>query len=585
MPVGHTFGAEFGRRFAKVAMVAGSAPVALLGMWAAPSVASAQSSATTREEVLRLPPTLRAAVSDFGAARCPTTAVTATAEGESPATLSFGGLRLEGVTVMEPAALQADWSGLVGQPISREGLARLAARMECRYREEGFIFARAQITPEGEEGRYRLAMNEGRVQSLEVSAAGAGLAGLVLRAFDGVKEGQPLNASAVRRGLAMAADVGVTNIRPTVRRSRIDPDAIDLILVTEAPTNQVIAVAQNANSDPLGPWGGVVALQTIGLTPLYERSTIGIYLAEDGEKQRALQFSTEALLTKGGLKARIEAAYAEAAPGGFLAPLDIAGETTFLSAELAGPVVVRRGLIATWRVSLESVDQLTDLFGDTPLNKDSLRIGVVGARADGLGLGGVWNASIDLRKGIEGLGANSEGDAGLSRADGDPQAFTVRADVSANRPLTQRFSLRGAARGQWADQPLLAFEEFNFGALSGGRGFDPGAITGDRGVALGLEGAHRPIPLGEQFRLQPYAFVEGARAWGEGLGPSRVEGASAGVGMRLEWAQKLRLDVNFAEPIGTPRNVASGSFGSKIGVQISSAVDWTFQNGFGRKVK
>jgi hemolysin activation/secretion protein len=358
-----------------------------------------------------------------------------------------------------------------------------------------------------------------------------------------------------------------------------------LILVTEAPANQLYAVAQNANSEALGPWGGVVAAQAIGLTPLYERSTLGVYLAEDGEKQRALQFSSEALLTKGGLKARVEAAYAESAPGGPLEPLDIAGETTFISAELSGPVVVRRGFIGTWRVGLESVDQLTDLFGNTPLNKDSLRIGVVGARADGLAMGGVWNAAIDLRKGIEGLGANSRGDANLSRPDGDPQAFTVRAEAGATRAVTKTISVRANVRGQWADQPLLAFEEFNFGALSGGRGFDPGAVTGDRGVALGFEGAYRTIPLGEKFRIQPYAFVEGARAWGEGLGPSRAEGASAGVGARFEWAQRVRVDVNFAEPFSGPRNVARGSFGSKFGVQISSAVDWTFQNGFGRKVK
>jgi len=56
--------------------------------------------------------------------------------------------------------------------VSREGLARLVAKLECRYRELGYVFARAAVVgdPVAEPGRYRIVVQEGvvnRVEALE----------------------------------------------------------------------------------------------------------------------------------------------------------------------------------------------------------------------------------------------------------------------------------------------------------------------------------------------------------------------------------------------------------------------------------
>jgi hemolysin activation/secretion protein len=572
-------GEALGRRFALLALKA--APAAIAASLAAQGSAYAQS-AGSREQVLRVPAPLRAAASDFGVAQCPTTSLVPAVKGEVVAA-RFGAMRLEGVTVVDQTSLAMELDGFTGKPVSREGLARLAARIECRYRERGFVFARAAISADTGEGQFSLTIQEGRLQSLEVSTEQESLARLLLRAFSGVKVGAPLNAADVRESLAKAASIGITDVRPTVRRSRTDPNAIDLVLVAASPANQLIGVTQNANDDSLGPWGGLAAVHVHGLTPLQERSTFGVYTSSDGREQLAVQASSEALVSNSGLTARIEGAFAKAKPGGALSPLDIVGEATFLSAEILQPFIVRRGLIASWRLGLESVDQITDLFGTTALNKDSLRIAIVGARADGVLGGNLWSGSLEARHGIEGLGANRPGDRNLSRLDGDPQALAVRASVEANRKVTSNIALRATARGQWSDTSLLAFEEFNFGALSGGRGFDPGAITGDRGIALGFEASYAPIALPAKLSAQPFAFLEGAEAENVGLGARRANGGSAGLGLRVEWAQKLRLDVHFAEPFEAPRNVGRGRFGSKVGVQISTALDWSFKNGFGRK--
>lgn len=548
----------------------GLAPAVLLG------VANAQS---TREEVLRLPAPLRAAASEFGAEACAPGAVGGALEGEESVG-ALNSLELEGATVLSAGELNPEWRALVGGQISREGLARIAARVECRYREAGFVFARASITGDPSGGRYRLRVREGKVARVEVAADDDALASAVLRAFRGVEAGAPLNAADVRQGLANAASIGIVDVRPTVRRSRADADAIDLILVTAGAPHQIFVQAQNANDVPLGPWGAVAGVRLVGLTPLYERSTFGIYASEDGESQQAAQASVEALLTSGGLKAQVDAAYALARPGDRLAPLEIEGETTFVSAEVSHPITVQRGFIAGWRAGFEAIDQRTEFFGGTLLNDDSLRVARLGLRADGLWRGAVWNADVDVRRGVKGLGASKRGDLALSRPDADPEALVVRAETSAMLALGPG-AMRIAARGQHADASLLAFEEFNFGSLSGGRGFVPGAVTGDRGVALNLE-VTAPTLAHNGFAAQPFAFVDAARAWNEGAAPvRRQDGASAGAGVRFDLFGRARLEAAYSEPIDS-RRLAPGAAGAKLHVQISTTLDFTFADGFKR---
>ena len=110
------------------------------------------------------------------------------------------------------------------------------------------------------------------------------------------KQGKPLRAADVRRGLAHAASVGLSNVRPTIRRSRTDPSALDLVLIVSANPNQMFAQAQNGNSDTLGPWGALVGTRWSGATPLEESTTFGVYTAQTPSTQWSAQFDTQALV-------------------------------------------------------------------------------------------------------------------------------------------------------------------------------------------------------------------------------------------------------------------------------------------------
>jgi hemolysin activation/secretion protein len=543
--------------------------------------------ALSREEVLRLPSVLQAAASDFGTPSCPQSDLTALAPGEKEVG-TLVELQAEGVTALDATGLQKEWSSLIGAKISREALARVAARVECRYRERGFLFARASIRLIGVEsdGRYAIAVTEGELKTLEALAPDPEIAALALRAFASVRKGDALNALDVRRGLAVAASLGLTDIRPTVRRSRTDPDMVDLVLVTGQPQNEVFAAINNYGADALGPWGGFVAVRGVGLLGGGERSSLGVFTSADGEEQIGAQASIEGLLNGQGLTGKLELAYAKARPGGDISVLDVRSKTSFLSASLSGPLSIRRGQVTYWRAGLESVDQETTFFGSTPLSTDRLRVAFFGLTADGLAGRSVWRASADVRKGLDAFGADSGGESLLSRADADPQAALLRVEGEVQTPLAAGYLLKTSLRAQHSGSGLSSFEEFNFGALNGGLGYDPGAVTGDSGVAFGASLEGPAYTLRENVTVRGVLQASGAQAWNEDQA-SRENPRAVMIsgGLRFAVADTVNVDLLWAEPLrssGVPDEARQG----RIYVQLSAGANWVKDQLFGaRKAK
>ena len=547
------------------------AGLAAASLWASPVWGQ---SGLTRDEVLRLPPPLQAAAADYGAVRCAATPLAASLPGELPIG-SLDALAFDGVTVLPFTELYQLAFPQTRQPVTREGLGRLATALECRYRELGYVFARVVVVPDpsGEPNRYRVKVTEGIVQRVEALAANEALANLALRAFTPVREGQPLQAADVRRGLAQAASAGLTDVRPTIRRSRLDPAAVDLVLVVGGTPDQFIFSGQNGNSEALGPYGVLAGLRVGGLTPLAERSSVGVYAATESREQWSVQLESEALLSGQGLRARWGGAYSRAHPGAVLAPLEVDAKTLYLLAELSRPVAVRRGLLVAARGGLEAVDQRTLFLGGLPLGNDRSRVGYLGLRADGLMDDGVWSADLQVRRGLAALGASRAGSSELSRADAEPAATALRLDADFGRQLTRSLTLRGTLRAQWSDRPLLAFERISFGGLNGGPGFDPGAMVGDSGVAATLQLFLPSLALGTAS-LRPFVQVAGARLESTGEQAENASGAAVAAGVQGSLGRSWQVQAMWAEPVGGIVGVSPDAYRGRFLLSITGAFDW-----------
>ncbi|NEX92896.1 ShlB/FhaC/HecB family hemolysin secretion/activation protein [Caulobacter sp. 17J65-9] len=474
---------------------------------------------------------------------------------ESKLSFPLSAVEFQGNASLSADELAPTWSAKAGQTVSIAEVCAIRDRAAETYLKHG-VLARVVI-PQQEiaGGRVVLEVIEAHVEQVRI-LGDAGPAGKKAAQYLKKLEGlAPFDMNAAQRWLLLAGDVpGVrlsTTVRPGASGAR---GAVDLdVTLTRAEPVSVTANLQNFGSDTVGPWTVLGRVDVDGLTPLGERTSLVLYGTTDLTEQRVVQLVEEARLGGSGLVGRMSLAYSESRPGDVLSPLDLRSKSFVGTAEAVYPLARHRRHSAWLSGGLNWVEQQTDLSDLLTLTDDDLRIAFARLQGEGTTEVASWptalSGGVELRKGLSGFGANEAGDLGMSRADGDPQAWLVRADGRAELAVAQRFSLSAAGMAQWADSPLLAYEEMSVGNLTIGRGYDPAALSGDRGAAAAFEARFGPFEAAG-MRTSLYAFYD--HAWVEDLdagGFGSRDVGSAGAGVRLRLNDKVAVDLAYAHPL------------------------------------
>ncbi len=147
---------------------------------------------------------------------------------------------------------------------------------------------------------------------------------------------------------------------------------------------------------------------------------------------------------------------------------------------------------ATRKISLHVGLRLTDtdnFIQDVRLLSSSYRLAVVnlGARYQQRALGGLISASMEGRRGLDALGAQSI----LTGPDGPKREFwKIAGSINFLRPVkigAQDLRYTAVLQGQWADRNLFPAERISLGGPSTVRGFIDGGLSGDKGAFLRQE--------------------------------------------------------------------------------------------------
>ncbi|WP_447764571.1 ShlB/FhaC/HecB family hemolysin secretion/activation protein [Sphingopyxis panaciterrae] len=305
-------------------------------------------------------------------------------------------------------------------------------------------------------------------------------------------------------------------------------------------------------------------------------TTASFYASGDPKEQKVVQLAHEFRVGGEGLRFGANYTYAWTRPD--IAALPIKSNTQIVSLFAAYPVILSQAQRLTVAGGLDIIDQDIGL-GPVPINRDRLR--VLNLRLDAgwideasvAGRNGYsaaeprfsYTTSFEARKGMNLLGASSDcgptgaacflpGRIPLTRVEGKPDAFLIRANANAEWRPAKQFTLSAAPRAQWASDPLLAYEEFSGGNFTVGRGFDPGTIIGDHGVGVAFEARYGSfVPANtKSFAIQPFAFFDAGWVWNKdrafaGLNPQKLY--SAGGGVRVAYGDVARVDVTLAVPL------------------------------------
>lgn len=152
----------------------------------------------------------------------------------------------------------------------------------------------------------------------------------------------------------------------------------------------------------------------------------------------------------------------------------------------------------------------------------------------------VWTAEAGVSRGLRLAGATID-EGSLAQTDAHSQFTKLDFSATVTRPLPtlggSQWTYRGALSGQWSRVGLFGSEQLYAGGSGSVRGFRESGISAERGIALRNEAVWRNACDCGQLRLEPYLFLDGARAR---LLASERSTSLAGAGAGLRWSWQWR---------------------------------------------
>lgn len=470
-------------------------------------------------------------------------AVVATTGAVTPRAIS-----VSGAPDIEPAAFADVIVSYVGRPLSRDALSELAGAISAVARKRGFPFATAVIPHQpSTNGVLQVTLDEGQIDAVRVIGAINPAADRILTAA--LATGKPTRQADLERAILLVGDLpGITVDQSQFMRQ----DGFGILLVT-IKEKRLSAYAQvdNRGSTEIGPIRSTLLASVAGIAQSGDE--LGLIVA-----QTPLQPS-EFIFLRGryampvdsaGSRVSLSASYGRSHPGASLKPLDVVGKSVDAAVDYTRVLQRSRAHDASLTLELRTMHIQQRLAG-MPLRNDKLTTLTAGVEVADKFAGGILRSEAALTAGLPLPGVSHEGDAMISRGDGDARFVTVNYTVSWTRALSKTVSFILSSTGQLASRPLLATAEIGAGGPSFGRAYDYADRTGDQGV-LGLfelrYDAGAIIP-GLVDRFQLYSSIDGGYVSNlrDGSGGGSLLSSSLGARLgkgRIDGMAEISLPMN-----------------------------------------
>jgi len=469
-------------------------------------------------------------------------------------------IHIEGASAYSPSELEAIYANDIGQTITLTRLYEIAAEITRKYRNDGYIITQTvvpQQTIAG--GDAKLLVVEGTLDTVTVEdpAGGADATAHLQHLGNKLTLSSPLRSEDIERYLLLINDLPGVSARSIIGPSASATGKADMRIIVERDPANFLAGIDNYGSKFLGPWQITGAAQLNNLFGQNDRLLAQYVGAPISDELHYFYGAWERPIWDEGTTVTVDYTYTDTQPGFTLDPFDAEGFSTTVGATIRHPLIRTRNENLTLRARLEAKTSSTknNLLVTTDDDTRSFR---AGARYELLStwLGTSVNmADIQISKGLGLFGASEEGDADLSRADGDPKYLKMEAELTRLQRIVKDFNILVGVKGQISNGPLLASEEFGIGGMSYGygRGYDPSEILGDEGVVGKLEVQWNTHVFDEHITsLQLFGFYDVGAVWNDDPttpADKRNSVASVGLGARARLTQAINADATLAFPM------------------------------------
>lgn len=453
----------------------------------------------------------------------------------------LGGITLIGNTAITDVEILPFYRDLLNQEIPVSTIFALANRITGYYGERGYPLSRALIPAQdiGPDGVVVVRIVEGFVDRVvsdnDEFDRNAILQGHAVR----LTQDRPITSAVIERQLLLSDDLPGLGVRSVLRRSDEVQGASTIVLdIDEEPPIRYSFNVDNRGTDSIGPFQAEASVSVSNLFHSNSQTRLRFANASASRELLFLELNHDAVLSSSGLRLLLGVRGSRALPGGenFRA-IELESKSTTAFAELRFPAIRSRSQNLELFGRIEARNAETSALGSL-LSRDRVRtvgFGLDYDRSDELG--GLNSFSLAVRKGLSGLGANSNDDPLNSRANGQVDYLTATLDLSRNQRLgaisedLASWSVFGQIRAQATGTPLLSSEECSLGGSEIGRAFDPSTLSGDRCVAGLVELRYQVDRAGFWDDLQLYGFADAGSV--SDIGGESSFLSSAGLGARF----------------------------------------------------
>ncbi len=436
----------------------------------------------------------------------------------------------------------------IGRGLSTTDLEALSRAVADVARRKGFSFASAWIEPQSmADGILRVHLDAGTLSAVRVIGHVNPLADQILTRM--LVTGRPVRRRRLERAIMLVGDIpGVT-----VKESRyVRQDGFGILLVTISEDRfNAYAQIDNRGSKEVGPIRSTIIANMRGvLGPGDEASIILANTPIEASEFVFVRGRYTAPVDANGGVLSASASYGFARPGAALTPLDVTGESLDFSVLYSRPIIRSRTGSLWSTLEFRGLRSNQTLLG-SPLRNDRLATLTASLNGSLQAGSGTLRGEVRVTGGLPLPGVTKQGDARISRSDGDARFVTLSYAAEWTAPLSNRISVVLSSEGQVASRPLLATMEIGVGGPSFGRGYDYAERTGDNGILGSGElrfDLSRIVPKAID-RLQIYASIDGGYVGNlrGGKGGGALLSTAAGVRLgrgRLSGSLEVALPLN-----------------------------------------
>ncbi|OXI31293.1 hypothetical protein CFB89_17640 [Burkholderia sp. AU16741] len=473
---------------------------------------------------------------------------------------------IEGNTAIPTARLETLLADLVGRELGFGELQQAANRITTRYRERGYVLARAYLPRQDvDDGVVRIAVVEGRYGKIELHNRTRVFDRALRQPLAALHPGDVAQGASLERSLMLLDDMAGVDAKGTLRAGA-EPGTTDLVIDAERGPLAAGSLEFDNFGDPLtGRYRATGSVDVNSPLRLGDRFSMRGLTSNTNQRYYRAAYQVPV----GPASTRIGVAYSDMyyRVGGSMKYLRSHGNADVRSVFVTQPLMRGRRTRLDAQFTYDN-KHLRDIYGyfDTDNDKavDLWTIGVSGNSQDGVGGGGRngFSATIGIGRlrGNDALGWND-----LTHT----QGHFAKLNVNALRlqALGARLQLYTQFSAQLSSRNLDSSEKFSLGGPYGVRAYALSAGNGDQGWQASAELRYFAAP-----HWQFSTFVDTGRVqlskqpWARER--NTVQLSSLGVG--ASWfGERHQINLSAALPLGPAYAVASATRSPTVWIQAA----------------